>query len=84
MVGFREAAKKLLNNNPEFNFSIQRNAKTIGKMQGITVNNTNYLHVLSATVDIEIGDSLINGLNQMFIVSKTELISGNILRIHFR
>lgn len=81
---FRESAKKLLNNNAKFNFDVERNGKGIGKMQGIPVNNQDYLHVISCTADIENGDSLINRLNERFTVTKIEIVDKNILRIHFK
>lgn len=83
MENMKEKTKKLLNQKPEFNFEIERNGVSIGKMQGIPADNQNYLHVISSTVNIEKGDCLINNLNQRFIVSKIEIISNNILRIHF-
>ena len=78
-MSFQEAAKKILNSAPQFNFRVERNNKIIGKMQGLPIENTNYIHV----IDIEIEDCLINKLNQKFTVIKTEIIDKKILRIYF-
>ena len=83
MSSFKSSIKKIMVNTPEFNFSIKRDNKLIGKMQGIPVNNSDYLHVISTTVDIEKGDHLTNNLNQNFTVIKTEIVNGIILRIYF-
>lgn len=81
---FRESAKKLLNNNPKFNFDVERNGKVIGRMQGLPVNNQDYLYVISSTTDVENGDSLINRLDERFIVAKIEIVDKDILVIHFK
>ena len=83
MESMKEKAQKILNKNPDFNFEVERNGTSIGKMQGIPADNQNYLHVISSTVNIEKGDCLINNLNQRFIVSKTEIIDNDILRVYF-
>ena len=73
-MSFQEAAKKILNSAPQFNFRVERNNKIIGKMQGLPIENTNYIHVITSNIDIEIEDCLINKLNQKFTVIKTEII----------
>lgn len=82
-MSFQEAAKKILNSAPQFNFIVERNNKMIGKMQGLPIENTNYIHVITSNIDIEIEDCLINKLNQKFTVIKTEIIDKKILRIYF-
>ena len=83
MASLRETTKNMIDNTPSFNFRVERCNEIVGEMQGIPVENSNYLHQISSTVDIKPGDCLVNNLGQKFTVIKTEIINNGILRIYF-